>query len=193
MAISGDGKTVFARTGNDATGNNRIVRIDVASGQQAEIVPAMPGPFYSDIVLQTTRGGLSQFGWLGLHLPTGAASQPLPVTLGGLTVRIAGTAVPIAAVEDGGRFWFQVPWDLPGGIRYGGGRRVRGDRSVRRGHIAGARARRFLHDADGSSRIGAFGPEIIVAVHQDFTTLVADTRPRAAEKLCTCMRRIWAR
>jgi hypothetical protein len=83
VAISGNGKIVFARTGNDATGNNRTVRIDVASGQQTEIVPAMPGPFYSSIVLQTVRGGLAQFGWLGLHLTTSAAPQPLPVSLGG--------------------------------------------------------------------------------------------------------------
>src|ERR1035437_58632 len=185
VAISGDGKIVFARTGNDATGNNRIVRIDVASGQQTEIVPAMPGPFYSAIVLQTVRGGLAQFGWLGLHLTTSAAPQPFPLSLGGLTVRIAGVPVPMASVEDGGRFWFQVPWDLPDGYS---------DMVVEGPYLdAGLFAvgaslvpvpAGFYTMHDYSSGTVTFGRDIIVAFHQDFATLVADTkRPKAGEIL----------
>ena len=184
VAISGDGKIVFARTGTDATGNNRIVRIDVVSGQQTEIVPAMPGPFYSSILLQAVRGGLAQFGWLGLHLTTSSAPPPLPLSFAGLTVRVAGVPVSIASVEDGGRFWFQVPWDLPDGFT---DMLVEGPYLDAGLFAAGASLvpvpPGFYTMHDDSTRTGTFGPDIIVAVHQDFASLVADTNRAQADEI----------
>ena len=178
VAISGDGKIVFARTGNDATGNNRIVRIDVASGQQTEIVPAMPGPFYSSIMLQTVRGGLAQFGWLGLHLTTSSAPPPLPLSFAGLTVRVAGVPVPIASVEDGGSFWFQVPWDLPDGFT---------DMVVEGPYLdAGlfAVGASLAPAPPGFYTMRDTSSAIIVAVHQDFASLVREAnRAQAGEIL----------
>ena len=87
----------------------------MASGQQTEIVPAIARPLLFGH--RATDGAR----WAGAVRLIGAPpynqcrTQPLPVSLGGLTVRIAGVPVPIFSVEDGGPFWFQVPWDLPDG------------------------------------------------------------------------------
>jgi uncharacterized protein (TIGR03437 family) len=130
------------------------------------------------------RGGLARFGWLGLHLTTSSASPPLPLSFAGLTVRVAGVPVPIASVEDGGNFWFQVPWDLPDGFT---DMLVEGPYLDAGLFAAGASLvpvpPGFYTMQDYSSR-GTFGGEIIVAVHQDFASLVADTnRAQAGEIL----------
>jgi uncharacterized protein (TIGR03437 family) len=49
------------------------------------------------------------------HLPRAGAvcaTLPLPITLGGLTIRIGDIPAPIAQVSPG-EIWVQIPWELP--------------------------------------------------------------------------------
>ncbi len=115
-AVSGDGKVAFAITGDQIGGNNRIVRVDVASGQWTQIVPAMPGPLSSsgNGTLPAWPGALTTLYVTGLVKETIESQPPLPYSLGGVEARIGGQPAPLASVSPWG-VRFQVPWDLPEG------------------------------------------------------------------------------
>jgi hypothetical protein len=112
--LSGDGSAAFA-----VTASNRVIRIEVASGQSAEIVPATPYPLRNinltnslTWTVAASRGQVTAIGGSGFAVRPESAVAPFPATLGGVELRAGGTTIPIAAVGPDS-VSFPAPWDLP--------------------------------------------------------------------------------
>ena len=112
VTLSGDGRVAFA-----VTRQGRLLRIEASSGAVREIVPRTPWLANStlesligyDIV---SPGSLISITGLGLSAASEAAAPPLPSTLAGVRIRIAGMDAAIQSVSPEA-IWFQVPWELP--------------------------------------------------------------------------------
>jgi uncharacterized protein (TIGR03437 family) len=174
VAISGDGTVVFATT--YLTSAYRLVRIDVASGESSDIIGPTPQ------LIQTGPVGygpglLASVGGNGYSQETAQAQQPLPLSLGGLEVTIAGKATPLASVSPFG-VRFQVPWDLPPGYS---DLELHTSDSTASEFVAGLEVfpsqGEFFQRNDSSTRQGMYGPPILTAAHADFSGLVSDADP----------------
>jgi uncharacterized protein (TIGR03437 family) len=112
VALSGDGRVAFA-----VTRQGRLLRIEVASGALTEIVPRTPSLTNStlnsvvgyDVI---SPGSLISLTGLGLSASSEVAAPPLPRTLAGVRIRIAGMDAVIQSVSPE-VIWLQVPWELP--------------------------------------------------------------------------------
>ena len=105
-ALSGDGTVMFA-----VTADNSLVRIDVATGDSVELIPATP--YVGSLLSSLCRGCLGAAAAHGYSAQSQQAAVPYPSVLAGVEVRIQGTPVPVAAVAPEG-IRYAVPWDLPG-------------------------------------------------------------------------------
>ena len=177
VAMSGDGKVLFVNSMNAITGGSRILRVDLASGQYTEVIPAMPRTFRSILEYLAAPGVLFTDSWGGLGGTPMEAHPPFPTTLGGITVRVNGTPVPVSSVTAEG-VRYQVPWDLPDGESVV---EIEGpyfaDSIFVAGGFISADDANFYTRSDNSTRRAMYGDNIIVAAHQDFDRLVADADP----------------
>ncbi|MDP2998056.1 MAG: hypothetical protein Q8N47_11255, partial [Bryobacterales bacterium] len=173
VAMSGDGKVVFVLTGSDPTAGNRLVRIDVASGQGVEVVPLtlwLSG-FGNANISRVWPGALATLGVFGMTQETIEAQLPFPTSLAGIEMRINGSPAPIASVSPFEGVRFQIPWDLPQGYSE---LEIDAPFLSASPFVAGAMVQRappefFIR------RDGRYG--IIAAAHQDFGQLVSSANP----------------
>jgi uncharacterized protein (TIGR03437 family) len=114
VALSGDGRVAHA-----VTRLGRLIRIEVASGAVQEIVPRTPSitnPMLSSVVTSVVDamapGSLIPLVGNGLSASSQVAAPPLPHTLAGVRIRIAGVDAVLQSVSPE-IVWFQVPWELP--------------------------------------------------------------------------------
>ena len=112
VALSGDGRVAFA-----VTLLGRLLRIEVASGAEQEIVPRTP--WLMDSTLNSligyyivSPGSLISMTGIGLSASSEVAAPPLPPTLADVRIRIAGMDAVIQSVSPE-MIWYQVPWELP--------------------------------------------------------------------------------
>jgi uncharacterized protein (TIGR03437 family) len=102
--LSGNGAVVYA-----ATGAGRILKIEVDKGRQVEIIGRTP---YVATDSGVVRAGLfATVNASGLTDVPLQANPPLGTSLGNVTVRIGGRAVPISQITPTA-VSFLVPWDI---------------------------------------------------------------------------------
>jgi uncharacterized protein (TIGR03437 family) len=177
VALSGDGSVAFA-----VTATNRIVRIDIASAQSTDIVPPTPytnvpagtgllNAFVTGYRIQVSRGSVTQVTGSGFAAETRDALPPFPLALGGVELHIGGASVPIAGISPMS-ISYPAAWDLP-------------DSPVD--------VEVWVSSAAGSPFVPGFevelaapnfyyldqsmGPFLLIAVHQDFASLVTPASP----------------
>jgi uncharacterized protein (TIGR03437 family) len=176
IELSGDGSVAFA-----VTASNRIVRVDVASAQSAEIVPATPETYVpaANGFLNTyvggyryggSRGSVVSISGSGFATDTENAQPPFPLSIDGVELHVNGLPVPIAGVSPTS-VNYPVPWDLPDSPV---------DVEV---WVSSANASPFIAGFEIEPARPAFysdppfGPSLLIAVHQDFSSLISTGRP----------------
>jgi hypothetical protein len=168
VAMSGDGKVVFATT---YASPYRLVRIDVVTGQWSDII-APTSALFNNGPLGFRPGLLACIGGFGFSQETLQAQQPL----GGVEVQVAGSAVPIASVSRSSGVWFQVPWDLPPGYF---DVELHTSYSSASQFVAGREALRLqgalFNRRDTSTRQATV--DVLTAAHADFSGLISDADP----------------
>jgi uncharacterized protein (TIGR03437 family) len=173
VAMSGDGKVVFVITGSYATAGNRLVRIDVASGQGVDVVPPtlwLSG-FGNAPELRVWPGALATLGVFGMTQETIEAQLPFPTSLAGVEMRINGSPAPIASVAPFEGVRFQIPWDLPQGYSE---LEILAPFLSASPFVAGAMVQRWPPEFF-IRRDGRYG--IIAAAHEDFGQMVSFANP----------------
>jgi uncharacterized protein (TIGR03437 family) len=176
IELSGDGSVAFA-----VTASNRIVRVDVASAQSAEIVPATPETYVpaANGFLNTyvggyryggSRGSVVSISGSGFATDTENAQPPFPLSIDGVELHVNGLPVPIAGVSPTS-VNYPVPWDLPDSPV---------DVEV---WVSSANASPFIAGFEIEPARPAFysdppfGPSLLIAVHQDFSSLISTGSP----------------
>lgn len=107
VVLSGDGTVAFA-----TTADNRLMRIDVGTGDSSELVPATP--YVSGVAEDVSRGSLSGVVGSGFATQSQQATAPYPLTLNGVELHIQGAPIPLASVAPDS-IGYAIPWDLPDG------------------------------------------------------------------------------
>ncbi len=95
VALSGDGTVAFA-----ATGQGRLLRIDVATGDVAELVPRSPA---ITSLTPVSPGSAVRLQGTGLAAPEDATAS--------VRVRIGGLDAPVQSAA-AGEVWVQTPWEV---------------------------------------------------------------------------------
>lgn len=103
--LSGNGKIVYA-----VTKINRLLKIMADTGETDELIGRTPDILSSGAVVDA--GMFTTIVGAGFSESTSTAPIPLPDSLGGVSVRIAGRRVPIGRVTPT-QIDAQVPWDMP--------------------------------------------------------------------------------
>jgi uncharacterized protein (TIGR03437 family) len=174
IELSGDGSVSFA-----VTASNRIVRIDVASAQSTEIVPATP---YTNVPAASgflkayvggyrfggSRGSVVSVPGSGFAADTENAQPPFPLSLDGVELHVNGSPVPIASVAPTS-IGYPVPWDLldaPVDVEV---------------WVSSASASPFIAGFEiEPARLAFYYPPfgaLLVAVHEDFSSLLSSVSP----------------
>jgi uncharacterized protein (TIGR03437 family) len=182
-ALSGSGAVAFA-----VTGGGRILRIDVPSGAITELIgrTVTLGPAPNPGLATAIAGSVFCVSGTGLTETAVAAAPPLPLTLGGLELRLDGLPVPLASVAPG-QACFQVPWETTKGSHF---------------LTAASQANPFLDDPvapvylpvarDGYASFVRLGPEYPpdrylqpypLVAHGDFSGLVTPASPARAGEI----------
>jgi uncharacterized protein (TIGR03437 family) len=175
IELSGDGSIAFA-----VTASNRLVRVDVGSTQPTEIVPATPYTnvpsdsgflsFVESYRAEVSRGSVVSITGSGFAADTEIAQPPFPLSLGGVELHVNGSPVPIAGVSPTS-INYPVPWDLPDAPV---------DVEV---WAASAAASPFVSGFEvGPAAPNTIvnqppGPFFLIAVHQDFSSLISPASP----------------
>jgi len=108
IATSSNGTTLYA-----VSPSNRILKFDTASGEVAEIVPRSPFVRYSSTPL--VPGSMAVLDGFALSEETAEAStDPLPISLAGVSLKIGALNAPILSVAPSA-IRFQVPFETPTG------------------------------------------------------------------------------
>ena len=162
--LSGDGSTAFA-----VTATNRIVRLDVAAAQSVDIVPATP---YTNALFafHVSRGNVTAVAGTGFASEPDNAHAPYPISLDGVEVHVGGAKVPIAGVSPT-TVNFPIPWDLPNA-------RVEVEVWASSAAASPFVAGTTVDPVSPSFNVaGTAGSPILIAVHQDFRSLVSAANP----------------
>ena len=175
VELSGDGSITFA-----VTATNRIVRIDVTSAQSIDIVPPTPytnvpseggfQDFVSSYRFEVSRGSIVPIPGLGFSANTEIVQWPFPLSLDGVELHVNGSPVLIAGVSPTS-ISYPVPWDLPDAPI---------DVEV---WVASASTSPFVSGFEvGPVAPSTFvsqppGPFFLIAVHQDFSSLISSASP----------------
>ena len=111
--LSGDGRTAYV-----VTGRGQLVKIDVATGDAAELLPrslhisALVRSDSDSVRLVAARGSYTELQGAGLvDQGVTAESLPLPRGLGGVILRVDELKVPLFAVAPD-IIAFQMPWEF---------------------------------------------------------------------------------
>jgi uncharacterized protein (TIGR03437 family) len=166
-----------------ATADNRIARIMVATGQSIDIIPPTPyidsmppitlslaSPYQASPVYPyfVSRGSTVSIPGSAIAAPSASAPPPYPLSVGGVELHAAGSVVPIAGVSPTS-VTYPAPWDLPYGpleVEVW----VTGNSSPFVPGFEVQPAAPSYYDVQGQ-------PTTVVAVHQDFLSLVSAASP----------------
>ena len=175
VELSGDGSVAFA-----VTASNRIVRIDVSSAQSTDIVPPTPytnepsGSAFQGVVssyrFEVSRGSVVPIPGSSFSPDSQIANPPYPLSLDGVELHVNGSIVPIAGISPTS-ISYPVPWDLPNAPV---------DVEV---WVASASLSPFVPGFEvGPAAPSIFstpppGPSFLLAVHQDFSSLITSASP----------------
>jgi len=177
VALSGDGRTVFA-----ATGQGRLIRVDAASGSVTELVPRTPWITNSpnqpgvqtDLFDGVAPGSLIPLTGTGLSASTQSSGAPLPRALADVRIRIAGFDAVLQTVSPS-LVWFQVPWEVPpqegASLEY-----VSGDSPFETGPGT-VDVRTIAPHTFGTADAGNGYSIYSLAAHQDWSALVTPDSP----------------
>ena len=176
IELCGDGSVAFA-----VTASNRIVRIDIASGQSTDIVPVTPytnvpsangflNSFVQGYRFQVNRGAVATITGSGFSANTETPDPPYPLSLDGVELHVNGSAIPIASVSPGA-VGYPAPWDLPDAPVDVEVWAASGDASpfVPGFEVAPAPPSTFVTQPPG--------PFFVIAAHQDFSSLLSPMSP----------------
>ncbi|HLH16440.1 MAG TPA: hypothetical protein VKX45_04435 [Bryobacteraceae bacterium] len=105
--LAGNGQTAIA-----ATGDNRLVSIDVATGAVTDLIPATPICYPGFVSL--IPGSILPLRGSGLAAASAVGATPLPKQLGGVQLLINGAPLPLLSVSPD-EIWFQAPFELAPG------------------------------------------------------------------------------
>lgn len=111
--LSGDGRVIFA-----LTNGGLLRRIEVSSGKVQDLAGRVPrvGGVYPGLVPPpgVVPGSLARLSGLGLADQAVRATPPLPTTLGGVRIGVAGIPALLLSVSPTD-IWVQIPWEAPVG------------------------------------------------------------------------------
>jgi uncharacterized protein (TIGR03437 family) len=150
VTLSGNGRVAFA-----ATGGGRLLRIDVATATVTELIPRTP--WITNYESPLALGSLYQF--------TGHNLAPARIRIGGLDAPV------VSSTSD--QVWFQVPWEASL------------DDAVPFELLSGNSPLESPPTTVSTRAVwpGSFGNVLtfmLLAAHQDFSGLVAESSPAAA-------------
>ena len=102
--LSGNGNVVYAETNVGA-----LLKIDVASGAQVELVGRTP---YVTSGAAADAGLAASLSGSGIADSSSQATPPVGMSLGGVSVEVAGQSVPVLQLSPTSVGFF-VPWNIP--------------------------------------------------------------------------------
>jgi uncharacterized protein (TIGR03437 family) len=143
-------------------------------------VPAANGflsSFVQNYRFGGSRGSVVSITGAGFAVDTENAQPPFPLSLGGVELHVNGSPVPIASVSPTS-IGYPVPWDLPDAPV---------DIEV---WVSSASASPFVSGFEVEpARPSAYfvnqqsGPPLLIAVHQDFSSLISTASPAQAGEI----------
>jgi uncharacterized protein (TIGR03437 family) len=102
--MSGDARVVWA-----VTGEGRLIRTNVESGETIEVIPRTPTVRGHSVA----RGSLNSLEGSGmLAMSAEASALPLPISLAGFSARLNGVSLPVLRGSPGA-VEVQIPWEIP--------------------------------------------------------------------------------